>query len=103
MGLFGLLLLAFCLMICVATMLHCSTRAVVRCTGSGQHICGRQELVKLRMEFWPVPSATGPPRWLWPVRRVSRIAPDLTVRLRPFFQTALPLAIFQAAILHHQR
>ena len=103
MGITGLLLLAFCLMSCVAATLHCSARVAVRCTDSGQQICCRQELVELRMEFGSVSTSTGPPRWLWPVRRVSRIAPDLNVRLRPYFQTALPLATFQAASLDYLR
>ena len=95
MGLTGLFLLAFCLMSCVVATLHCSARVAVRCTGSGRQVCCRQELIKLRMEFGSVPSSTGPPRWLWPVRRVSRIAPNHALRLRPFFQTALPWQLFR--------
>jgi len=104
MGLTGLLLLAFCLISYVAATLHCSVRVAVRCASSGRQICCPPEFVALRSVFGSVPFSTGPPRWFWPVRRwMSRIDLNLSVRLRPFFQSALLLATFQATLLNQHR
>ncbi|RLT10875.1 MAG: hypothetical protein DWI22_02780 [Planctomycetota bacterium] len=100
MGLTGLLLLAFCLVGFAAGMLRCRTRIAVRCARSGQQICCPTELVDLHALIRPVPSLTGPtrcakPAWRW----LSGFALNLSVRLRPFFQTALLFATLEATLI----
>gem|GEM_PF-2623925 len=101
MGLTGLLLLlAFCLVGLAVAMLPCRTRVAVRCASSGQQICCPTELVDLHAVICPVPSATGPQQWLGPALRwMSGFALNLSVRLRPFFQTVLLLSTLEATVL----